>query len=151
MKKLLSLLFVFTLVACGGSDDDDTADEEQLFLEKNSGISWELVRTETEDGENYDFDAQPIGRVFVFHPLGSVFFTSSECENPLYNRNREIIISHTNEELTYQEEGLNGVVTNRFVIENDLLVQYFYNYGDLVLLKYQNVGQNDCEVGDISN
>ena len=109
-----------------------------------------MVRTETEAGENYDFDAEPIGRVFVLHPSGSVFFTSIECENSYYNRNDNRITSHTNEEITFQVEGLNGVVTNRFTIENGFLVQYWHNYGDLILLKYQNVGRNDCGVGDIS-
>ena len=45
MKKLLSLLFVFTLVACGGSDDDISTDP---FIG-----TWELIYT-GEDASSYD-------------------------------------------------------------------------------------------------
>ena len=47
MKKLLSLLFVFTLVACWGSDDDDDNSTDPFIG------TWELIYT-GEDASSYD-------------------------------------------------------------------------------------------------
>lgn len=44
MKKILTLLFVLTLLGCGGSGDDDTNEESQTLRESLDGQVWRVDR-----------------------------------------------------------------------------------------------------------
>ena len=59
MKKLLSLLFVFTLVACGGSDDDTNQERttDPLIGTWDQVIYYTAFRIEyADDGQMYEID-----------------------------------------------------------------------------------------------
>ena len=128
MKKLLFLLFVFTLVACGGSDEDIENDEE-LFLEKYDGTSWILRNIVQPSGADREGEiVWEVGRQFEIHS-GRVFLTDSDCYQ-VNSPDSYTIVSHTETEFVWErpfnenERAETGQETGRssLYIENEQLI-----------------------------
>ena len=70
MKKILSLLFVLSLVACGGSDDEQEVSDGNFFLE-HSGKFFNATETEYDSDESINSGFYISGRrrdiaLFIF-------------------------------------------------------------------------------------
>lgn len=154
MKKLLSLLFVFTLVACGGSDDDDTADEEQLFLDRYDGTSWIIRNIRQPSGAVDGEIIWDIGRQFEIHS-GDIFLTNGDCYSKVGRKSRISIVSHTESEFVWDEpyndyqQERSGLERGRssLYIENGQLVfncAYAFVEENQLLHIMDRVGTVDC-------
>ena len=113
MKKILYLLFVFTIVACGGSDDDGIEDSDNFFdnhrgkvwvneqdnyirFEGNGEVGTNLYRVyTTQETHCYDIN------------VGDNIAILNTCEN-----SEIVITSNTSNRLEFTSQFLEGEVEN---------------------------------------
>ena len=108
MKKLLSLLFVFTLIACGGSDDED---DVNTFLSIYDGIGFYV-----QDPEQYSSNQD----IYIFFSNSDDFLTFQFSGDDCYSL-REGIMGY---------DGGNPTITITSNTEDRLEVLFVFTEGE---------------------
>ena len=136
MKKLLSLLFVFTLVACGGSDDVDDAndaDDNRIFTERYNGFGYEYIYSEMDDVDYY-FISNSANFLTYIETIDGVTNCYEYREGQMTNYGEEFNVSITTNDsarlvisVSYTDSGVDYTDSIEFTMSSDgntLTVKY---------------------------
>ena len=132
MKKILSLLFVFTLVACGGNDDDEGGNSSDPLIG-----TWELIYI-GEDASSYDttFEVRSDGT----YTLTDIFYIENE-ENDVN------IDTGTWRNLSSDLNSLsqNYYITSEATSSADITVIFSSDFNSLTISTYSDCISSNCE------